>query len=154
MYSRRLDQNEYNCLSHTSSRRLQDVFKTSSRGLVKMPARILQDIFKESRTHFEKVLKTFLRQLQDVLDDFKMYHQVKLFLQTRLQDVFKASKASRRFQRINKYIKVQNIRINVSLKMYFAGFRFSIYTPFSNCLQRDIQNPLDYLRRNFFRKNS
>ena len=106
MYSRRLDQNEYNCLSHTSSRRLQDVFKTSSRGLVKMPARILQDIFKESRTHFEKVLKTFLRQLQDVLDDFKMYHQVKLFLQTRLQDVFKASKASRRFQRINKYIKV------------------------------------------------
>ena len=53
--SRRLDQDQYIRLGHTSSRRLQDVFKTSS------------------------------RRLQDI---FKTYHQVKLFLLTRLWEAF------------------------------------------------------------------
>ena len=61
--SRRLGQDQYIRLGYTSSRRLQDVFKTSSR-------------------HLQDVLQ---RYLQDV---FKTYHQVKLFLLTRLWEVF------------------------------------------------------------------
>ena len=53
--SRRLGQDQYIRLGYTSSRRLQDVFKTSS------------------------------RRLQDI---FKAYHQVKLFLLTRLWEAF------------------------------------------------------------------
>ena len=60
--SRRLDQDQYIRLGHTSSRRLQDVFKTSSRRLAKTSSRHLQDVLQ--------------RCLQDV---FKTYHQVKLF---------------------------------------------------------------------------
>ena len=70
MSSRRHDQDECICLGHMSSRRLP---KTSRR---------LQGMF-----------KTFWGCLQNVLtmsckDVFKTYHQVKLFLLTRLQDVF------------------------------------------------------------------
>ena len=72
--SRRLGQDQYICLGHTSSRRLQDVFKTSSRRL--------QDVLKTSSRHFQDVLQ---RYLQDV---FKMYHQVKLFLLTHLWEAF------------------------------------------------------------------
>ena len=61
--SRRLGQDQYIHLGHTSSRRLQyilprrlqDIFKTSSRLLAKMSARHLQGVF-----------KTFCRRLQDV----------------------------------------------------------------------------------------
>ena len=49
-------------LQKTSSRRLQDVLKTSSKRLAKTSSRHLQDVFQ--------------RCLQDV---FKTYHQVKLF---------------------------------------------------------------------------
>ena len=83
--SRRLDQDQYIRLGHTSSRRLQDVFKTSSRRL--------QDVFKTSSRHLQDVFKTSSRRLQDVLqrylqDVFKTYHQVKLFLLTRLWKAF------------------------------------------------------------------
>ena len=74
----------------TSSRRIQDVFKTSSR--------CLQDVFKTSWSRpiyssWPYVFKTSSRHLQDVLqrhlqDVFKAYHQVKLFLLTRLREVF------------------------------------------------------------------
>ena len=103
--SRRLDQDQYIRLGHTSSRRLQVVFKTSSRRLVKMSLRRLQDvfkafsrgledIFKTPSRRFEDVFKTSSRHLQDVLqrclhDAFKTYHQVMLFLLTSFQDVFK-----------------------------------------------------------------
>ena len=60
--SRRLGQDQYIRLGYTSSRRLQDVFKTSSRRLAKTSSRHLQDVLQ--------------RYLQDV---FKAYHQVKLF---------------------------------------------------------------------------
>ena len=74
--SRRLDQDEYVRLSLTSS---EDVFKTSSRRLGQeqyirlgyTSSRRLQDVFKAS--------------CQDV---FKTYHQVKLFLLTRLREAF------------------------------------------------------------------
>ena len=54
-FSRRLGEDQYIGLGYTSSRRLQDVFKTSS------------------------------RRLQDI---FKTYHQVKLFILTRLGEAF------------------------------------------------------------------
>ena len=60
--SRRLHQDQHIRLGHTSSRRLQDVFKTSSRRLAKTSSRHLQDVLQGC--------------LQDVL---KTYHQVKLF---------------------------------------------------------------------------
>ena len=96
--SRRLDQDEYIRLSHTSS---EDVFKTSwsrpiysswlyvfktfSRRLQDVLRKLLYDIFKTSSRHFEEVFKTSSRHLQDVLqrclqDVFKTYHQVKLLL--------------------------------------------------------------------------
>ena len=80
----------------TSSRRLQDIFKTSSRHLqdvLKMSSRPLQGVFKTSSRRFEDVFKMSSRHLQDVLqrylqDVFKTYHQVKLFLLTRLWEAF------------------------------------------------------------------
>ena len=66
--------------------RLQEVFKTFSRRLAKTSSRGFQDVFKAS---WKNVVKTSSRRLQDVLqrylqDVFKTYHQVKLFLLTRL----------------------------------------------------------------------
>ena len=76
--SRRLGQDQYIRLGHTSSRRLQDFFKTSLSRPQDVLPRSLQDIFKTS-------WKTSPRHLQDV---FKTYHQVKLFLLTRLWKAF------------------------------------------------------------------
>ena len=122
----RLDEDVFCLRVHkTSSRRLQDVlikinifvlairlqvvFKTSSRRLVKTSSRHLQDvsktfwrglqdIFKMScpdilKTSSRLLAKTSSRHLQDVLQRclqnvFKTCHQVKLFLLTSLQDVF------------------------------------------------------------------
>ena len=74
--SRCLDQGEYIRFSHTS---LEGVFKTSLR-------RLGQDQYirlgHTSSRRFQDVLQ---RCLQDV---FKTYHQVKLFVLTRLRDVF------------------------------------------------------------------
>ena len=85
--SRRLHHDEYVRLSLTSS---EDVFKTSwsrpiysSRSYIfKTSSRRFQDIFKTSSRHFQDVLQ---RYRQDV---FKTYHQVKLFLLTRLWEAF------------------------------------------------------------------
>ena len=101
-FSRLLDQDEYIRLSHTSSedvfktswsrpiysswpyvfktssRRFQDVFKTSCKNVFKTSSRRLQDVLKTSSRHLQDVLQ---RYLQDV---FKTYHQVKLFLLTSL----------------------------------------------------------------------
>ena len=55
-----------------SSRRLQNVFKSSCKSVFKTSSRCLQDVLE--------------RYLQDVSD--KTYHQVKLFLLTSLRDVF------------------------------------------------------------------
>ena len=52
---RRLGQGQYTCLGHTSSRRLQDVFKTSC-----------QDVLKTSSKRFQVVFKTSSRRLQNV----------------------------------------------------------------------------------------
>ena len=87
--SRRLGQDQYIRLGYTSSRRLQDVFKTSSRRLARSSSRHLQDVFKTFWTCLQNVFNTSWkmssRHLQDV---FKTYHQVKLFLWTRLWQAF------------------------------------------------------------------
>ena len=75
---RRLGQGQYIRLGYTSSRPLRDVFKTSSRRLQDVLQKRLQDIFKT-------FWKTSSGHLQDV---FKTYHQVKLFLLTRLWEAF------------------------------------------------------------------
>ena len=61
--SRRLNHDEHIRLCDTPSRRLQDIFKTSSGRLGKISLRNLPDVF-------------------------KMYHQVKLLLSTRPEDIF------------------------------------------------------------------
>ena len=94
MCSRRLDQDEYIRLSHTSS---EEVFKTSSRRhgedqyicLDHTSSRRLQVIFRTSSRQF----KTSSRHLQDVLQRslqnvFETSHHVKLLLLTRLRDLF------------------------------------------------------------------
>ena len=59
--SRRLDQGQYIRLDHTSSRRLQDIFKASSRRLAKTSSRHLQDIFKTSSRRLQDIFKTSSR---------------------------------------------------------------------------------------------
>ena len=63
----RLDQDQYIRLGHTSSRRLQDVFKTSSKRLQGVLQKRLQHNFKKSSRRFQHVFKTSSRQLQGVL---------------------------------------------------------------------------------------
>ena len=65
-----------------SSRCFQDVLKTSSRRLAKASSSYIKDVFKTYSKRFQNVLQKRLQ------DDFKRYQQVKLFLLTRLRDVF------------------------------------------------------------------
>ena len=73
--SRWLDQDQYNRLGHTSSRRLQDIFKTSCQGVFKTSSRSLHDVLQKL---LQDIFKMFLRPLQDVF-------------QKCLQDIFKTS---------------------------------------------------------------
>ena len=107
MFSRRLHQGYYILLTHMSS---EDVFKTSSRcldqdqytrlghtSLSNTSSKRLQDVLKTFWRHLQDVLKTFSKRLQNAFrkssrrlqDVCKTYHQVKLFLLTCFQDVFK-----------------------------------------------------------------
>ena len=63
----------------TFTRRLQDVFKTSCQVVFK---KVCKNVFKTSSRHLQDDLQRYL------LDVFKAYHQVKLFLLTRLWEVF------------------------------------------------------------------
>ena len=81
--SRCLDQDQHIRLGHTSSRRLQDVFKTSSRRLAKTSSRHLQDVFKTFWKCFQDVFKTFSRHLDQ--DEYIC------LIHTSSEDVFKTS---------------------------------------------------------------
>ena len=88
--SRCLGREQYNRLGHTSSRRLHNVLQKRLQDVLKTSSRRLQNVFK---TSCKKVFKKSSRRLHDVLqrylqDVFKAYHQVKLFLLTRLREVF------------------------------------------------------------------
>ena len=99
VFRRRLDQDQYIRLRHTSSRRSKDVFMT-----------FYQEVF---MTSFQDVFKTSLRDLQDVLqkriqDIFKTYSRhLQEVLLRRLRDVFKTSSrhftkmSSRRFKDVS-----------------------------------------------------
>ena len=63
----RLGQDQYIRLGHTSSRRLQDVFKTSCKNVFKTSSRRLQDVFKTSSRRLQDVFKTSCK------DIFKMF---------------------------------------------------------------------------------
>ena len=65
----------------TSSRCIQDIFKTCCKSVFKKSSRHFVDVFKTSSRHLQNTLQ---RYLQDV---FKVYHQVELFLLTRLPEV-------------------------------------------------------------------
>ena len=79
-------QDQYICLIHTSSRRLQDVFKTPC-----------QNVFKTSSRHFQDVFKTFSRPLQDVFKTSSK--RLQDMSQIRLEDIFK--KFWRRIIKVN-----------------------------------------------------
>ena len=96
MSSRHLGQDQYIRFGHTSSRRFQDVFKTSCKNVFKTSSRRLQGVLKTSSRHLQDVLQ---RYLQDV---FKTYHQVKLFLLTLLWEAFNTFLRSS-FQKTNIY---------------------------------------------------
>ena len=107
--SRRLGQDQYIRLGHTSSRCLQDVFKTSSRRLQNVLPRRLQDVLKTSSRRLNDVLKTSSRRLQDIIktscqDVFNMSSKR---LQDFLKNVFMTSSirlvkiSSRRFQDVS-----------------------------------------------------
>ena len=89
--SRRLDQDEYIHLSHTSS---EDVFKMSSRSLgQEQYIRLGHTSLRRFQTSSGCLQDVLPRRLQDFLqrclqDVFKIYHQVKSFLLTRLRDIF------------------------------------------------------------------
>ena len=91
----RLHQDKFVRLSLTSSQdvlvktnifvlaiRLQDVFKTSCKNVFKTSSRRLQDVLKTFSRHLQVVLQRYLQEV------FKMYHQVKLFVLTRLWEAF------------------------------------------------------------------
>ena len=93
--SRRLDEDEYILINHTSSENVYKMFSirlgqdqyirlvhTSLRSLAITSLRHLQDVFKTSS---RRLANTSWRHLQDVL---KTYHQSKLFLLTSLWVVF------------------------------------------------------------------
>ena len=63
---RRLDQDQYIRFRHTSSRCLQDVFKTSSRRFVKISSRCFQDV----SSSYTALVNKFLRCLQGVFPTF------------------------------------------------------------------------------------
>ena len=95
----RLIYSSWSYVFKTSSRHFQDVFKTPCKDILKTFWRLLQDVFqrrlKTSSRHFQDVFKTSSRNLQDVFktsckDIFNSFsrRQVKLFLLTRLREVF------------------------------------------------------------------
>ena len=96
---RRLDQGKYILLGHTSSKRLQDVFKTSCKNVFKTSTRHLEDVLKMSWKHFCKTFlqDALLRRFQDV---FKTSSKRLAKMSSRhLQDIFKTF--SRRIIKLN-----------------------------------------------------
>ena len=71
--SRRLDEDEYILINHTSSRRLQDVLVKTNIFILSIR---LQDVFKTFSRRLQDIFKTSSKRLQDVS-------------QIRLEDIFK-----------------------------------------------------------------
>ena len=124
--SRRLGQDQYICLGHTSSRRLQDIFKTSSRRLARTSSKYLQDVY-----------KMFWKRLQDI---FKTHYQLKVFLVTQFQDIFDTY--SKRFWEVllrrlstgglprSHFWEIYGHCAKLSSDKNFSSFNFSLYYTF------------------------
>ena len=113
--SRRLDEDEYILINHTSS---EDVFKTSCKNVFKTFSRPLAN--------------TSWRHLPDVL---KTYHQVKLFLLTSLWEVFTMF-----VRRTAKTVVYRRIHLGHTSEKFMVSVQnlqvlvFQFTTPFSGCL--------------------
>ena len=116
--SRGLDQDQYIRLVHTSSSRLQDLFKTSCRNVFKTSSR--------------RLANTSWRHLQDVL---KTYHQVKLLLLTSLWEVLnmfvRCTAKTVVYRRIHLGHTSEKLMVSVQ-NLQVLVFQFT--TPFSGCL--------------------
>ena len=113
MFSRRLDQDQYICLGHTSSRRFQNALKTSPTRLAKMSSRHLQDVFKtfSSCLHLQDVFKRLQNVLQKCLQDISSRGP---------QDILKMS--SRRFPDFSLSSTVLVNRFSRCLRDVFKTF--------------------------------
>ena len=137
------------------SKRLQDVLQKHLQDVLKTSSKCLQDIFKTSSKHPQvilknvfKVLKTSSRYFQDLLhrylqDAFKTYHQVKLFLLTRLWEAFDTF--LRWFFSKDGYLQRDMRRQHYSWWIYDQRTKFAreikvfhCTTAFSGCLERHI----------------
>ena len=129
--SRRLGQDQYIRLGHTSSGSIQDIFETFSK--------LLQNVFK---TSLRGLAKTTSRHLQDVLkryfqELFKTYHQVKLFLFTSLRDVFNTflrrtakTVIRRRFAYVTLLGNLWSVYKICKSDKNFSSFSFSLHCNF------------------------
>ena len=150
MSSKRLDQDQCIRLGHTSSRCLQDVFKTFSRHFQDVIKTSCKKVFKTSSRHFEDVFKTFSRHLQHVLprrlqDVFKTYHQVKRFLlNTSSRLIQHVSKTYRKDGYLQKDLPSTILRYLWSVYKIcknvknFSSFSFSLYYIFLVAAYRGI----------------
>ena len=102
--SRRLAQGQYIRLGHTSSRRLQDVLKMSSKRLEDVFARRLQGVLKTYSRRLQDIFQTSSKRLRDVL-------------QNRLQDIFKTS-----CKDTFKTFSVHIIKLNCSCQQGFETY--------------------------------
>ena len=144
VFRRPLHQDQHIGLGHMSSRRVQDVLKTSSR-------------------RFQDVLKTSSRHLQDV---FKTHYQVKLFLVTELQDVFEtyskpfwdvllrwlSTRGLPRSHFWEIYGRCRNFSRVIKISQVLI---FHFTTPFTDyTLQRCTLNMVEHLQWSFFSENT
>ena len=83
VFARHLCKTFWRCLEDVLARRLEDVFKTSSRRLEDVFARLLEDVLKTSWRRLEDVLKTSWRRLEDI-----WLRRISWSWSRRLEDVF------------------------------------------------------------------
>ena len=141
VFRRRLYQDQYICLGHTSSRLLEDVFKMSSRHLektscknvFKTSSRRLQDVLPRRRQNFFKtssrrLAKTSSRHFQDVFKTFSRRLQDFKTSSRRLRDVLKTSSRrlakmpSKRFQDVPSSYTVLLNKFSICLQDVFTTF--------------------------------
>ena len=120
-------------LQKTSSRRFQDIFKTSSRRLAKTSLRHLQDVLPRRRQNFFKtssrrLAKTSSRHFQDVFKTFSRRLQDFKTSSRRLRDVLKTSSRrlakmpSKRFQDVSSSYTVLVNKFSICLQDVFTTF--------------------------------
>ena len=103
-------------LQETSSRRLEDVFKTSCKNVFQTSSRRLQNASKTSSRRLQDIFKTSTRRFQEIL-------------QKRLQDIFKTP--SRRFETCSRRLAKMSSRRCQDVSSSYTV----LVNNFSRCLQ-------------------